>query len=82
MSEDGGLDEVEEFFLATASCSRRRATVPSSTADRRFLGVQLRLQSPTVRARLPCLESHGELCYDLGREYTTPVNGHARAELE
>src|SRR5271166_4470082 len=30
MSEDGGLDEVEESFLAAASCSWRRATVASS----------------------------------------------------
>ena len=34
MSEDGGLDEVEESFLAAASCSLRRATVPSSTFKR------------------------------------------------
>jgi len=40
------------------------------------LGVQLRLQAPTVRARLPCLGSHDGLCYILGREYTTPVNGY------
>src|SRR5208282_4456833 len=42
----------------------------------RLLGVQLRLQAPTVRARLPCLGSHDGLCYILGREYTTPVNGY------
>ena len=30
MSEDGGLDEVEESFRAAASCSWRRATVASS----------------------------------------------------
>src|SRR5271157_4196943 len=41
----------------------------------RLLGVQLRLQAPTVRARLPCLGSHDGLCYTHGREYTTPVNG-------
>ena len=34
MSEDGGLEEVEESFLAAASCSLRRATVPSSTFKR------------------------------------------------
>ena len=34
MSEDGGLDEVEESFLAAASCSWRRATVPSSAFNR------------------------------------------------
>ena len=43
----------------------------------RLLGVQLRLQAPTVRARLPCLGSHDGLCYTHRREYTTPVNGHA-----
>ena len=42
----------------------------------RLLGVQLRLQAPTVRARLPCLGSHDGLCYTHRREYTTPVNGH------
>ncbi len=42
----------------------------------RLLGVQLRLQAPTVLARLPCLGSHDGLCYILGREYTTPVNGY------
>ena len=35
MSEDGGLDEVEESFRAAASCSWRRATVPS-TLQRAF----------------------------------------------
>ena len=30
VSEDGGLDEVEESFRAAASCSWRRATVASS----------------------------------------------------
>ena len=43
----------------------------------RLLGVQLRLQAPTVRARLPCLGSRDGLCYTHRREYTTPVNGHA-----
>ena len=45
----------------------------------RLLGVQLRLQAPTVRARLPCLGSHDGLCYTHRREYTTPVNGHESA---
>ena len=48
----------------------------SSAFEPRLLGVQLRLQAPTVRARLLCLGSHGGLCYILGREYTTPVNGY------
>src|SRR5208282_1131107 len=43
----------------------------------RLLGVQLRLQAPTVRARLPCLGSHDGLCYKHRGEYTTPVNGYA-----
>src|SRR5271165_6447644 len=34
MSEDGGLDEVEESFLAAASCCWRRATVASSAFNR------------------------------------------------
>ena len=34
MSEDGGLDEVEESFRAAASCSWRRATVASSAFNR------------------------------------------------
>ena len=34
MSEEGGLDEVAEFFLAAASCSWRRATVASSAFNR------------------------------------------------
>src|SRR5262249_46062848 len=29
-----------------------------------------------VRARLPCLQSHGRLCYRPDYECTTPVNGH------
>ena len=47
MSEDGGLHEVEESFLAAASCSWRRATVPSSTFNAP-LGVQLRLQADST----------------------------------
>ena len=39
----------------------------------RLLGVQLRLQTATVRARLPCLGSHGRLCYMPEYECTTPV---------
>src|SRR5208283_5937230 len=46
----------------------------------RLLGVQLRLQAPTVRARLPCLGSHDGLCYTHRREYTTPVNGYLIAK--
>src|SRR5271157_5345800 len=34
MSEDGGLDEVEESFFAAASCCWRRATVASSAFNR------------------------------------------------
>src|SRR3954447_13009732 len=34
MSEDGGLDEVEESFRAAASCAWRRATVASSAFSR------------------------------------------------
>jgi len=34
MSEDGGLDLIEESFLAAASCSWRRATVASSAFNR------------------------------------------------
>ena len=47
----------------------------------RLLGVQLRLQAPTVRARLPCLGSHDGLCYTHRREYTTPVNGHMSSKV-
>ena len=36
MSEEGGLEEVEEFFRAAASCSWSLATVASSAASRRF----------------------------------------------
>ena len=36
MSEDGGLEDVAEFFRAAASCSSSRATVASSAASRRF----------------------------------------------
>ena len=34
MSEDGGLEEVEESFRAAASCAWRRATVASSAFSR------------------------------------------------
>ena len=34
MSEDGGLEEVEESLLAAASCSWREATVASSAFNR------------------------------------------------
>jgi hypothetical protein len=34
MSEDGGLEDVEEFFRAAASCSWSLATVASSAASR------------------------------------------------
>ena len=34
MSEDGGLEEVEESFRAAASCAWRRATVASSAFNR------------------------------------------------
>ena len=34
MSEDGGLEDVEEFFRAAASCSWSRATVASSAFNR------------------------------------------------
>ena len=79
MSEDGGLDEVEEFFRAAASCSWRRATVPSS-ASTAPLERPTSPASPTVRARLPCLGSHEGLCYTHGREYPTPVNAHRVAD--
>src|SRR5208337_4182720 len=42
----------------------------------RRLGVQLRLHAPKVLARRPCVGSRDGLCYILGREYTTPVNGY------
>jgi hypothetical protein len=35
MSEDGGLDDVAEFFRAVASCSWSFATTASSAASRR-----------------------------------------------
>lgn len=34
MSEDGGLEDVEESFRAAASCAWRRATVASSALSR------------------------------------------------
>jgi hypothetical protein len=34
MSEEGGLDEVEEFFLAAANCSRSWATSASNASTR------------------------------------------------
>ena len=34
MSEDGGLEDVAEFFRAAASCSWSLATVASSAASR------------------------------------------------
>jgi hypothetical protein len=36
MSEDGGLEDVAEFFRAAASCSWSLATVASSAASRAF----------------------------------------------
>src|ERR1700719_189109 len=48
MSEEGGLDEVEESLRAAASCSRRLGA-PARAAPRRGLqGVHLRLQPLTV----------------------------------
>jgi hypothetical protein len=32
MSEEGGFDDVAEFFLAAANCSRTRASSASSVA--------------------------------------------------
>ena len=80
----GRLDDVRRRWLGRGrGILPRRGELLLETSDSglehlqpRLLGVQLRLQAPTVRARLPCLGSHDGLCYILGREYTTPVNGY------
>ena len=80
----GRLDDVRRRWLGRGrGILPRRSELLLETSDSglerlqpRLLGVQLRLQAPTVRAKLPCLGSHGGLCYILGREYTTPVNGY------
>src|SRR5208337_687199 len=80
----GRLDDVRRRWLGRGrGILPRRSELLMETSDSglerlqlRLLGVQLRLQAPTVRAKLPCLGSHDGLCYILGREYTTPVNGY------
>ena len=78
MSEDGGLEEVEESFRAAASCCLETCDSGLERLQPRLLGIQQRLQAPTIRARLPCLGFHGWLCYIPDRAYATPVNGYRR----
>ncbi len=52
MSEEGGLDEVEKS--GRGELHRNTSDGAREHLQPRLLGVQLRVQTPTVRARLPC----------------------------